>query len=118
MEGTIKIEDYKIHCIIGAHSYEREIEQELSLQIEMKINMLECVQTDSIVDTVDYTKAALVCHDLVKERRYHLLETFAYEAVHALMSAFPLLWVKITVKKKNAIPTASAAVVEMELVKQ
>jgi|ERR1700722_6415935 len=117
MEGIIKIEDYKIQCIIGAHAYEREEEQEILLDIEMRINFLECAQTDSIVDTIDYNEVVKVCHALAKKRRYHLLETFAYESVHALMDLFAPLSVKVRLKKKKAIPLAKAAIIELELSK-
>jgi dihydroneopterin aldolase len=117
MEGIIRIEDYKIHCILGAHAYEREEEQEILLDVEMRTNFLECAQTDSIVDTVDYTKIGQMCRDLAHSRRYHLLETFAFEAVHALMEEFSPISVKVRLKKKNALPLAKAAAVELELFK-
>jgi dihydroneopterin aldolase len=115
MEGIIKIEDYKIHCILGAHAYEREVEQEIALDIEMRVDFAECTQTDSIVDTVDYTAIVQVCRDLAMKRRYHLLETFAYEVIHALKSAFSPLSIKVRIKKKRAIPLAKEVVIEMEL---
>ena len=117
MEGTIKIEGYKIHCVIGSRADEREEEQEITLDIEMRVNFLECVQTDSIVDTINYSDVVDVCGALAKTRRYHLLETFAYEAVHALMDTFSPEKVKLTVKKKKAVPLAQAAIVELELSK-
>jgi len=115
MEGIIRIEEYKIHCVIGVNTHERENEQEIALDIDMRVNFFECAQTDSILDTVNYNDIAQVCRDLAKNRSYHLLETFAYETVHALMDAFSPLWIKVRVKKKKAIPLAKAAVVELEL---
>lgn len=117
MEGIIKIEGYKIHCIMGSHAYEREEDREIILDIAMRVDITECVQTDSIVDTVDYSKVAQVCRDLAQRRRYHLLETFAYETIHALQEAFSPSWIKVSVKKKQAIPLAKAVVFELELAK-
>ena len=117
MEGIIKIEDYKIHCIIGAHAHERDEDQEVTLDIEMRVNFLECAQTDSIVDTVNYDEVVKVCRALAKQRRYHLLETFAYEMVHAIMDTFAPSWVKVRVKKKKALALAKAVIVELELSK-
>lgn len=114
MEGTVKIEDYKIHCIIGAHPHERSQNQELLLDIEMRWNLSECVQTDSIADTVDYEKVCKLCEELAQTRHYHLLETFAYEAIHSILDSFPLLWAKIRVKKKQALPLAKFAIIELE----
>lgn len=117
MEGTIKIEDLKIHCIIGVHAHERKAKQELSLDLEMKVNLSEPVQTDSIVDTVDYEAVCKVCKDLAETRHYHLLETFAYEALHAILDSFPLIGAKIRVKKSQALPFAKFAIVELEKVR-
>ncbi len=117
MEGIIKIEDYKIHCIMGAHAYERDVDQEIALDIEMRVDISECVQTDSIVDTVNYTEVVRVCRELAQKRRYHLLETFAYEAIHALNETFSPSSLKLRVKKKGAIPLAEMVAFELELSK-
>jgi len=114
MEGTIKIEDYRIHCIMGAHAHERKVDQEVSVDLEMKLNLAEPVQTDSIVDTVDYEAVCNVCKELAQTRRYHLIETFAYEALHAVLDSFPLQWAKIRVRKSSALPLAKYAVIEFE----
>ncbi len=114
MKGIIKIKDYRIHCVIGAHPHERKREQQLSLDIEVELNFQELSQTDSIVDTVNYEQIAGVCRNLAKSRRYHLLETFAYEALHALMDEFPISWAKVCVKKEQAIPLAKSVEIELE----
>ncbi len=114
MEGVIKIEKFRIQCIVGAHAHERKVEQELLVDIEMKVNFSEPVQTDSIVDTVDYEAVCNVCKELAQERRYHLLETFAYEALHAILDSFPIKWAKIRVRKPQALPLAKYATIEFE----
>ncbi len=114
MEGTIKIEEFQIHCTMGAHSYERKIDQVVTIDLEMKLNLAEPVRTDSIVDTVDYEAVCTVCKDLAKTRRYHLIETFAYEALNAVLDTFPLKWAKIRVCKPGAIPLARCVSVEFE----
>ncbi|MCC5833021.1 MAG: dihydroneopterin aldolase [Chlamydiales bacterium] len=118
MEGTIKIEDFRIHCTLGAHAYERKVEQELSLDLEMRLNLAEPVRTDSIVDTVDYEAVCALCKELAQTRRYHLIETFAYEALHAILEAFPLTWAKVRVRKPGALPLARYAVVEFDKVNE
>jgi 7,8-dihydroneopterin aldolase/epimerase/oxygenase len=115
LEGIIKIEDFRIKCIIGAHAYERRREQEIAIDVEMKYNFQECAQTDSIVDTVNYDEVAKICRQLARNRKYHLLETFAYEMAHVLKETFSLPWVKVRIKKKKAIPKSKGTSVELEL---
>ena len=114
MDGLIRIEDFRIHCVVGAHAQERKEDQELSVDVEMKLNLLEAVQTDSVVDTVNYEAVCQVCKDLAQSRRYHLLETFAYEALHAILDTFPLKWAKVRVRKTKPVPLARCTVVEFE----
>jgi dihydroneopterin aldolase len=102
---------------MGSHAYEREEDQEIILDVEMRVDITECVQTDSLVDTLDYTKVAQVCRELAQERRYHLLETFAYEILHALNDAFSPLWLRVHVKKKHALRLAKAVSFELEFAK-
>lgn len=115
MKGKIVIEDYKVHCIVGAHPHERKIEQEVALDIEIEADFTPCVLSDSIADTINYEKVVSVCRDLAVSRQYHLIETFAFETLHAIFSAFPTLFsVKVRVKKKGALPLASCAFIEFE----
>lgn len=114
MEGLIKIEDLRIHCVMGVHAHERMADQELILDIAMKVNLSEPVQTDLLVDTVNYEEVAAVCKELALTRRYHLMETFAYEALHAITDTFPLIWAKICVRKPRALPLARSVSVELE----
>src|SRR5262249_31095820 len=113
MEALIRIEEYKIHCVIGDHAYEREDEQEISVDIDMRVNIQECAQTDSIVDTINYSEVVKLCKELAKIRRYHLLETFAFEMIHALMTTFSPLGIRVRVRKKKSIPLAKSASVEL-----
>lgn len=112
MQGIIKIKGFKIHCIVGAHPHERNSDQELLVDVEMRLNLTEPVQTDSIVDTVDYDAVCQVCKELAQTRRYHLLETFAFEALHAILDTFPISWAKVSVRK--SIPLAKHAAIEFE----
>lgn len=114
MEGLIKIEDLRIHCVMGVHAHERMADQELSLDIVMRVNLSEPVQTDLLVDTVNYEEVSVLCKELALTRQYHLLETFAHEALHAVMDTFSLSWAKICVRKPRALPLAKAVSVELE----
>ncbi|MFZ0564682.1 MAG: dihydroneopterin aldolase [Chlamydiales bacterium] len=114
MEGIVKIRDYRVRCIVGVYPEERSKEQELSVDIELKWNIQEVVQTDSIVDTIDYEKVAKVCRDLAKSSEFHLLETFAYETLSAIFDEFEVSWVKVTVKKTQPFPLAREVAFELE----
>ncbi len=115
MIGKILIEDYKIHCIVGAHPHERKTEQELALDLQVEFDMTQCVLSDSIADSINYEDLVSMCRTLAQERQYHLLETFAYEVLNDLFSTFPTLRAaKVRVKKKSALALAAYAIIELE----
>lgn len=114
MIGIIQIRDYKIHCVVGHYPHERKEDQEIEIDVDLKADFTECVQTDSVEDTINYEQVCRICRDLAESNRYHLLETFAFEALNKLFEHFPLLWARIRVKKKGAIALAKYAAVEME----
>ena len=107
MKGIIKIKDYRIHCIVGACTHERDQEQEILVDLELEANFAECVLSDTLVDTIDYEEIVEVCRNLAQTEKFTLIETFAYEALNALFSKFSFSWGKISVKKPDALPLAS-----------
>lgn len=114
MKGKIFIEGYKIHCVIGVHAHERKQMQEVIVDLCGEVDFTESVLNDSITDTINYEKFVSICQKLAHERTYNLIETFAYEALHALFEAIPtLLAATIRVKKPSALPLAAFAGVEL-----
>lgn len=115
--GTIHIKDLKIHGYLGAHPEERERLQEVSLDLWLDIDISKCILSDALADTVDYDKVVKICRNLLEEKKYHLLETFAHEVLNSLFKNFKLLSAKIKIKKKGAIPLAEYAAFELEIKK-
>lgn len=118
MYGIIKIEGLRVQCIIGVKPLERKVPQQITLDIEMKAEIFEAAQTDSIIDTVDYEKVANSLQELADQRNYHLLETFAFEALNEVLSNFPIVWAKISISKKQALQSADRTLVVLEKSKE
>ncbi len=114
MNGYLKIRNLRVHCTIGVLEIERQEKQEILVDFTWRTPMAECVQTDSIADTTDYTQVAKVLEDVAKSEHFNLIETYAYEALHALFSQFAIEWAKIRVKKKSALPLADYVSCEFE----
>jgi len=115
MKATVKIEDYKVHCAIGVHAYERAQEQEIALDIDMEVDISACVASDSIHDVLNYEEVGPLCRDLAQEKRFHLIETYAYEAMQMLFNRFPqLLFLRVTVKKRSAVLLARQITIQLE----
>lgn len=115
MIGIIKIVNLKVHCVLGAYAYERNQEQELGIDVDAYTDFSLPALNDALTDTVNYEKIASLCRDLAIKRKYHLIETFAFELVHALLNEFSSLEkVRVRIKKRKALPLADETVVELE----
>ena len=114
MKGIIGIKSLKIQCIIGHHPPEREIEQEIQVDIRLTTDFASCAESDQVEDTIDYTAIAAVCTEMAKSKKYHLLETFACETVQRLLKDFEIDWISIRVMKPAALPEAQYTFVEFE----
>lgn len=114
VEGYLRIRNYRVQCTMGVHEHEKRETQEILVDLTVRHDFSEAVQTDSIADTLDYTQMARLLDDVAKQEHFHLIETYAHETLHALFAQFPIGWAKIRVKKKSALPLADYVCVEFE----
>ena len=56
MEDLIYIKDLRVQTIIGIFGWEREVRQEVSIDLEMTFDCKRAAKTDAIEDTIDYKK--------------------------------------------------------------
>lgn len=114
MRGKINIEDYKIRCVIGVYPHERKIEQELGLDLEIEYDISSCVKSDHLSDAINYSEIIEVCKKVAQENQFHLIETFGAIVLERIFKEFNVLYVKVRVNKKGAIPYAKQVSVEVE----
>lgn len=116
MFGIIGIENLHISCIIGACPEERLVEQEIIIDLRVETSFQECSTSDKVTDTISYVDLSNICTGVAKKGQYCLLETLVVDLLEVLMAQFKINWAWIRVKKKNAIPSADYAFVEMKRV--
>ena len=63
MQDIIYINDLRIQTIIGIFGWEREVRQEVSIDLEIAFDCKRAAATDAIEDTVDYKK---ITKDVIK----------------------------------------------------
>ncbi len=56
MQDIIYIKDLRVQTIIGIFGWEREVRQEVSIDLEMAFDCKRAAKTDAIEDTIDYKK--------------------------------------------------------------
>jgi FolB domain-containing protein len=112
--GVIGFENHQGGCKIGVYPEEKIQEQILYFDVKVKVDFKGCSTSDSLKDTLDYTKLADVCTSIAKNRSYQLLEALACAILDYLFDHFDIQWVQLRIKKPSAISTASHALVEIE----
>lgn len=110
--GTIELEKLEIACIVGILPFERVTEQKVFLDISMDIDFASPASSENVHDTVDYTVVSHELTELVKERRYQLVETMAVEAVDLILERHSIVTrASVAVHKPAAVPQARDTIV-------
>ncbi len=105
----VGFDHYKIGCIIGIYPHERIEQQDIFVDLSVRIAP---GKRDEL--SLDYTALAEACKALAQQNQYGLLETFATDALDKVLSFEKVEWARIRVKKPRALADASYAFVEME----
>jgi dihydroneopterin aldolase len=118
-EYTLRLHAIRFRTNMGASRSERDIPQEILVDIELTLPVTALPKRDLRRDAVDYGVIA----DLVVQeglaQPYHLLETYAQRLVARLLAETPALRVKASATKLR-VPTSHSvdrAVVELVAVR-
>ena len=77
MKDIIYIKDLRVQTIIGIFGWEREVRQEVSIDLEISFDCNKAAKTDSIEDTIDYKKITKSIIKFVEESSFQLQESLA-----------------------------------------
>ena len=82
----IEIRELEVECIIGVHEQERHRPQRVVMDVELAAELAEAGRDGQLAKTCDYDVVAREITDLVRFRRYELMETAAEELCAMLFS--------------------------------
>ena len=108
------IRELEIQTHIGVHAWEHYIRRPLVLDLDLGVDIREAAASDHIRDAVDYKAVCDALVQLVHERKFQLLETFAEAAARRLFEQFPLMSLRLFISKPGAVPGARTVGVEIE----
>ena len=112
MLGTIYVEDLKITCIVGIYDKERELLQNLFLDVELDIDFGDAEASEHVSNTIDYAEVSNVLERWVQEEKFQLIETLAERGCLLIFERWPQVQrAAIKVKKPGAVPQARFAAV-------
>lgn len=103
----VKIKDLKFECIIGILPKERVKKQEVILNISFKYKF----QKDS-KKFIDYSEIARIVEEMMKKKKYFLIEDAILELKSHLNSNFLLKNLKVEIKKPTILDNCVVSVQE------
>ncbi len=111
---TVFIEGLGVKTVIGIHDWERNIQQQLSIDLELATDIRPAASGDDIEYTLNYQIISERVIEFVQQSSYGLIETLAEQLASLLMSEFSVPWLKLTVRKPDAIAEAKCVGVVIE----
>ena len=103
---VVFIQGLKIDTVIGIYDWEREIRQEIVLDIEMSADIKAASETDHIDQTLDYKAVSKRLIDFVQGSEFQLVETLAEKIAQIILHEFGVESVKLTLNKGKAVTGA------------
>ena len=103
MKDTIYIRDLRVETIIGIFGWEREVRQQISMDLDFEFDVSVPGKSDSIDDTLDYKKITKSLIAFIESSDYKLIEALAEGIVDHLKSKFDIKKVKLRLSKPGAL---------------
>lgn len=109
----------RIDCVasIGVTQEERTIKQRLSIDVEFWADAARAAQQDSLKEAVDYAKVAAVVMQVCQSRPFHLIETVAEHLAARVLGDFPILQVRVLVRKLSPVVEPRVEYVSVEILR-
>ena len=103
MKDIIYIKDLRVQTIIGIFGWEREVRQEVSIDLEMVFDCKRVAKTDAIEDTIDYKKITKGIIKFVEESEFQLQETLAESIAALVKNEYKVNSLKLRISKPGAL---------------
>lgn len=102
----LRINGLKAPTRIGIYDWEHQIDQTLSFDLEIPIDVKRA--KDNLANVVDYAAVSQCITQFVRQQSFYLLETAAEQVVTLLQNTFSLPHLRLTVTKLHAVRNAGS----------
>jgi dihydroneopterin aldolase len=99
MTDYVSVRDLSVRAVIGAHLWEREIEQTLHVSVDMLADVRKAAVSDDLADALDYSAVAETVAAVLHEGKFRLIETAAERVAERLLAEFALSWLRLELRK-------------------
>ena len=115
MTDYVSVKDLSVAAVIGVHDWEREIEQTLLVSVDMvpeTADIGKAAASDNLGDALDYSAVASTIAAVVRDGKFHLIETAADRVAERLLTDFPIASLRLELRKP--IPEGYTAAITIE----
>jgi 7,8-dihydroneopterin aldolase/epimerase/oxygenase len=109
----VSVRDLIVPAVIGVHDWEREVEQTLLISVDMvpeTADVRKAAASDDLADALDYSAVASTIAAVVREGKFHLIETAAERVAERLLADFPVTWLRLELRKPITAGAYTAAI--------
>lgn len=92
---------FSVH--VGVPPHERQIAQEVVMDIEVEFDVSRAAASDHFADTVDYASIHAAARDAATTRPYSLVEAMAQSVASAVLERHPVESVRVLIRKPAAL---------------
>lgn len=104
----------EVQTTIGVHDAEKRAPQRVIVHVDLKVRESGSVQSDRLVDVLDYAEVVRLVERLTREGHVNLLETLAERIAEGCLADARVLAVRIRLEKPDVIAHARAVGIEIE----
>ena len=102
MDDSIKLSNIKLYGYHGVNDFERENGQFFLINLRLFLDLKKAGLSDSLKDTVDYSRVYECIKDIIEGRSIKLLEKLADVVVDAIFETFPqVMGLNVEIEKPN-----------------
>lgn len=114
MSDTVFIEGLVVETVVGVYDWEREVTQNLVIDLEMAWDNRVPGRSDDVSDALDYAAVSARVETCLQELRPRLLEYGAEVLAGVLQDEFGVGWLQLVIRKPGAVPSAQTVGVRIE----
>ena len=115
--ATIRITNLRLRTVIGANDWERDIKQDVVLNITITFDAKKSRATDSLEDTIDYKSLSKAIIQQVESSSYYLLERLADAVLEIIMNDNRVQTATVRIDKPGALRFADSVSLELSQVR-
>lgn len=111
----IKIENLRLRTVVGIYEWEKNVKQDVVINIELEFNGDMAVKTDDIKNTIDYKSITKRIIADIEGREYNLIEKIAGDVVDIIMEDTRVERASVRIDKPGALRFADSVSVTHSL---